>query len=847
MAKTSTTQAYDSSSIQTLRFPDDIRSSPGMFIGSTDGYGLWVLIREMLDNAIDEFLAGRGSSVRLHVQDGEYWVLDDANGIPQGIQKHVQHINGKDVTIKTPTMQAVFGELHTSGKFHSEAYKISRGTHGIGVKATNALSKFLNIFTFYEGQWYSIAFKKGKIVQAVEKCKAPKLWDGSTATRGTLLHMAPDLTVFSAKSFPSSLTIEWAEIAALLSPGFKVVVSSPKGKKEFFSDKGPSEFVTRFIEKHNLMGERQMFEYKSELADVIIGFTNHDGCSVRGFVNGLSQAQGGKHVESVTGALYAGLKPFIKTKKVKEDGKVKEVPSFKEADLKEGLVGMVNMYLHKATYSSQDKARLSDDRAGEPFEQLLEVATKKFFQDNKALANRLCERAAQMNALKQKFTLSKAAAKALNGLRRNGLPAKFASWDLKTKAQDRELYIVEGDSAGGTVKKARFSYQGILPLKGKIFNALKDATGKTLESEEILNILAAIGYDVNAADPYAKLQVGKIVCLADPDSDGPFVGETKIRVRRADDGDLGAQPHEVEIQTLVGVTGAIQFEVPVWTGTKEIWASATAELVRHVDTLVALEIAGTKYKVSEDHKFLVHANTPAMRGRPQAASKFENLVFVRAADLHIGDRVFMPSNNGSRQPNEADKFTKLGFAPVSKLRIQKLSEPIPVYCLQVPNHHQFILPSGIVSSNCHINSLLLALFYRYLPDLFERGMVYIADAPEFYSLYKGQLVYGDSLSEVQNLLKKKCKAPDSTAIRHVKGYGELDEDLVKIMVMDPKTRKLIRIKAIETEDKVEFASLMNEDVAYRRSLLGLPEDAESEEKVSAKAKTAVNTKVKEAA
>ena len=228
---------------------------------------------------------------------------------------------------------------------------------------------------------------------------------------------------------------------------------------------------------------------------------------------------------------------------------------------------------------------------------------------------------------------------------------------------------------------------------------------------------------------------------------------------------------------------------------------------------------------------------------------FENLAFVRAADLRIGDRVYMPSNNGSRKANEADKFTKLGFAPVSKLRVQKLSgAPQPVYCLQVPNYHQFILPSGIVSSNCHINSLLLALFYRYLPDLFERGMVYIADAPEFYSVYKGNLVYGDSLSEVQGLLKKKCKAPDSVAIRHVKGYGELDEDLVKIMVMDPATRKLIRVKAIESEDRVDFVSLMNEDVKYRRNLMGIPEEAEPEEKAAPKGKTAVNKKVeKEAA
>ena len=640
-----TQQAYDSTSIQTLRFPDDIRSSPGMFIGSTDNYGLWVLIREMLDNAIDEFLAGRGSEVHLHVQDGEYWVLDDANGIPQGVQKYVQRINGKDVTIKTPTLQAVFADLHTSGKFHTEAYKISRGTHGIGVKATNALSKFLNVYTFYEGQWYSIAFRKGKIVQDVAKCTAPKKWDGTTARKGTLLHMAPDLTIFSESSFPSRLTIEWAEIATLLSPGFKVIISSPKGRKEFLSDKGPSEYVTRFVEQHNLLGERLMFEFKSELADVIVGFTNYDGCSVRGFVNGLSQSQGGKHVESVTGALYAGLKPFIKMKKIKEDGKTKEVPVFRESDLKEGLVGLVNMYLHKATYSSQDKSKLSDDRAGDPFEQMLEEEARKFFSENKAMANRLCERAAQMNSLKQKFTLSKQAAKALNGLRRNGLPAKFASWDPDTKAKDRELYIVEGDSAGGTAKKARFEYQGILPLKGKIFNALKDTTGKTLESDEILNILAGIGYDVNATDPYAKLQVGKIICLADPDSDG-----------------------------------------------------------------------------------------------------------------------------------------------------------------------------------CHINSLLLSLFYRYLPDLFERGMVYIANAPEFYSVYKGSLVYGNSLSYVQGLLQKKLKAPESTSVRHVKGYGELDEDMVRVMVMDPNTRSLIRIKAIEAEDRVEFVSLMNDDVPYRRKLMGIPDE-----------------------
>jgi DNA gyrase/topoisomerase IV subunit B len=818
------TPVYDSSSISTLRFPDDVRTNPGVFIGSVDASGLWVTVREPLDNAVDEHLAGRGTSVHLHVDaDGSYWVSDDAGGIPQGIKTHVAHINGKDVTVKTPTMQAIFGELHTSGKYHSEAYKVSRGTHGIGVKATNATSEYFDVWTFYKGKWYSIAFERGVIKRRVAECKAPKLWTGKAATKGTHIHFKPDAKIFSVKSFEAKVAVEWAELAAYLTPGFKVTLSSPKGERSFFSDKGPTEYVERMMEKSKCDGaEPIMFQYKSELADVIVAFTNHDGFAVRGFTNGLSQSQGGKHVDSVSGALYAALKPWIKTKKVLSDGKKKEVPAFKEGDLREGMMGLVNLYMHKATYSSQDKTRLTDDRAGEPFEALLEVSATQFFnssKEHKALALRLCERATKMNELKTKFVMSKKAATKLNAMRRGGLPAKFASWDSRTKIADRELFIVEGDSAGGTVKEARFPYQGVLPLKGKIMNALKDLTGKTLESIEIISILAAIGFDVNAADPYAKLTVGKIICLADPDPDGPFVGETVIRYKHQKM--WGDDPKTAIIQDLETLKEG--FEVPVWTGDKEVWVPATARLERNVDTLVALEIAGTKYKVTEDHKWLVHQNTQAMRGRPCTQSRFPDLVFVRSADLKIGDRVFLPAYNGSKKPADADKYTKLGYAPVSKMRVQKLSEPVPVYCLTVPEHHSFILPSGIVSSNCHINSLLLTLFYRYLPDLFERGMIYVMNAPEFYAVHKGQVMIGDTLSMVQNKLEK-AGAPN-VSVRHVKGYGELPAPLMRLMCMDPATRRLIKIKAIDNDDRTDFIRLMNDDVAYRRDMLNLPKTA----------------------
>lgn len=817
---------YSSEHIETLRFPDDIRANPGMYISSVDASGLWVTVREPLDNAIDEHVAGRGQSVVLHIdEDGSYWVLDDADGIPQGIKTHKQHINGKDVLIKTPTMQAIFAELHTSGKFRSDAYKVSRGTHGIGVKATNATAEYLEVFTCYKKKWYTIAFKKGVLKTPVKECKAPVRWDGKKVAKGTLIHFKPDATLFTVKSFPKSVAVEWAELATYLTPGFKVTLSSKVGSRDFYSEKGPTEYIEKTMEKLGCAGERVMFQYNSELADVIVAFTNYDGFKVTGYTNGLSQSSGGKHIESVTGALYAALKPWIKTKKITRDKKKVEVPAFREADLKEGLVGLVNMYLHKATFSSQDKAKLSDDRAGAPFEAMLEVAATAFFKENKALAQRIADRATKMNELKSKFTMSKAAASKLNSLRRNGLPAKYAAWDSRTKVEDRELFIVEGDSAGGTVKAARFPYQAVLPLKGKIMNALKDVNGKTLESEEILNILAAIGFDVNATDPYAKLAAGKIILLADPDPDGPFVADTMIDCKFDNDGDLGAERNTVTIAKLLHHTlNGNTFRVPVWTGTEQIWAPATAHLVRNVSTLVALEIAGTKYRVSEDHKWLVHATPPAMRGRPSTESRFPGLVFVRAADLKIGDRVFMPAANGSRSAAECDKWTKHGFAPVSKMRVQKLGEPWPVYCLTVPNHHSFILPSGVVSSNCHINSLLLTLFYRYLPDLFERGMVFVANTPEFYAIYKEQLALGDTLSAAQEKLKA-LGAPASTTVHHIKGWGEIDESLMRLLAMDPQTRRLIKIGAIENEDRVDFVRLMNDDVEYRRDMLGLPKNA----------------------
>lgn len=509
---------YDSSSIETLRYPENVRMSPAMYIGGTDAHGLFVILRELADNAVDEYLAGRNKFAAIKIDaDGSYWVQDGGSGVPQGTKTIDINVNGKSIKSKMPTMQAVFGEMHTSGKFRSEAYAVSIGSHGVGVKGTNATSEYFEVFTQYEGKWYTIAFKKGKLTSPVATTKAPKSpITGKVMTKGTLVHFKPDRSIFSVKSFPPSMLVEWAQMQAYLNPGLKVVVqvASKQGTrtKTLFSEKGPREYIEKQLKATESIAEEDYFEYKGDLAHAVIAFSNADGFQVKGFTNGLANAQGGKHVDSVASALYQALAEYAGAKQ-----------KFTAHDFRDGLLGIVNAKLHKASFTSQDKARLADDRMGKDFEALVAAEAVKFFKANKAMAKRLCERATKINALKTQFKASKAVATALNKVKKLGLPPNYAPAHRTVPVKDRELFIVEGDSAAGGFRRVRQKHQALLPLSGKIMNCLRAKGDKALLSKAIVSIMAAIGFDPKQEDPLKKLQVGKVIFLADADPDGSHI------------------------------------------------------------------------------------------------------------------------------------------------------------------------------------------------------------------------------------------------------------------------------------------------------------------------------------
>lgn len=643
--------SYDSSHIEVQSGLLGVRKNASMYMGSTGVDGVWKFVGELLDNAVDEHLAGRNKAVMLHIdKDGSYWVLDQGSGIPQGIKEIHMHVNGKDVVNKMPTMQAIFGELHTSGKYRSDAYKNSIGTHGIGSKGTNATAEYFEVFTFFKGSWYTVGFKKGKLTTPVAKLKkAPKGPNGTPLKGGTCIHAKPDPTIYSVKAFPASYATEWAEMTSYLNPGFGIILSSAKGKKQYLSKKGASEYVDKRIEK--LKAERivkPLFEFKSDVGDVVLAFTTAENPDLRGFTNGLHNKEGGTHVSSATDGLYDGLcKHLVKVGKEKlvyakqKKGEKGKKTIFKVSDLKEGLVGLVNAKLHKAEFSSQDKSRLTDARMGKDFLALVVEASMKFFKEHPKVAILLAERAGKLAALKQNFTMSKKAASELNKLKKNGLSAKFVP-PSEGKPSEREIFIVEGESAGGPAKNARYRNQGVLPIKGKILNVIKEKGDKAMSSEDILNILAAIGYDPKASDPLSKLSTGKIIFLADPDPDGH-----------------------------------------------------------------------------------------------------------------------------------------------------------------------------------HINCLLLGLPYKFLPEAFERGMVYVAKTPEYYAIHKGQMYTADGARALR-LKMDKAKVPASVQPIHIKGWGEINPSVMRILAMNPATRTLVRIAPLKDSDS-EFRNLMSESPEARRKLAGYVE------------------------
>jgi DNA gyrase subunit B len=506
---------------------EKIQAKPTLYIGPTDEAGVFTLLRECMDNAVDEARAGRNDTIRIYIEgpQGPFYVQDAGVGIPVGIHKKM----------KISTLTHVLTNLQSSGKMKAGvAYKSAVGTHGVGIKATNALSKEFEVWTHRKdaGGWHYTSFAQGVEKQKVKKVKErPGIGKLKLAVEhGTVIKFTPDPKFFGKAKLNYKDVARWARMTSYMNPGLKIIMHADGKQKEWKSKDGIKDYLNERVEKlgANLFSKKTIF-HNSGTMEMILAFSDVEGSQVEFFTNTVRNVEEGVHADDVYKALFDSLKPHMKVKEPKKTKKGKKKKAegskypFTPTDLRDGLLGLVNYKIDAPQFDSQTKEKLVDGRVkGACYEEAIQVFTD-FWKDNSKLAKDLIARATLLREKTSDFLKDKKLLKNV-GAAKKAVSSKLAPVVGRTPPEERELFIVEGDSAGGGCKRARDkSYQAVYPMKGKPLNVMEAKQDKINNNAEVTGLLAAIGADEKGKKGVPAILYGKLIIMADPDVDGSHI------------------------------------------------------------------------------------------------------------------------------------------------------------------------------------------------------------------------------------------------------------------------------------------------------------------------------------
>ncbi|MDR1104496.1 MAG: DNA topoisomerase (ATP-hydrolyzing) subunit B [Endomicrobium sp.] len=506
--------SYNASNIQILEGLEAVRKRPAMYIGSTGSQGLHHLVYEVVDNSIDEVLAGfcKNIDVTIHV-DSSITVLDDGRGIPVDPHPDPKY---KGVS----ALEIVLTKLHAGGKFDKNSYKVSGGLHGVGVSCVNALSDSMEVEVYRNGKVYKQSYSKGKPLGPVKEF-------GTTDQRGTKVTFHPDAEIFSVMTYSFDILANRLRELAFLNAGTHIRIADERNDKEHIFDYegGIKTFVQYLNTNKNVINKEPIyFEKEKEGVEVAIAMQYNDSYNeqIFTFVNNINTIEGGTHLSGFRSALTRSVNEYIKKNEI---SKVKDLKLSGE-DVREGLTAVISTKVPNPQFEGQTKTKLGNSEVEGITQSIVGDALTTFLEENPGIANQILEKA--INAAEAR----EAARKARELTRRKGaldstsLPGKLADCSEKDP-QKTELFIVEGDSAGGSAKQGRDrSFQAILPLRGKILNVEKSRLTKVLANEEIRTLITAIGAGVGKDEQdfnIDKARYHKIIIMTDADVDGAHI------------------------------------------------------------------------------------------------------------------------------------------------------------------------------------------------------------------------------------------------------------------------------------------------------------------------------------
>lgn len=500
---------YGANQIQILEGLEAVRKRPGMYIGSTSARGLHHLVYEVVDNSIDEALAGYCTHIEVTIhKDNSITVTDNGRGIPVDM-----HESGK------PAVEVVLTVLHAGGKFGGSGYKVSGGLHGVGVSVVNALSTNMEVKVKRDGKIHEITFEKGVT-------KEPLKVVGRTDETGTLVHFVPDAEIFDETVYDYDTLRHRLRELSFLNRGITIILTDERPEEvrqeTFYFEGGISSFVEHLNRNKEVINPEPVYfngTKDTTVVEIALQYNTSYSENIYSFVNNINTEEGGTHLAGFKSALTRAANDFARRQgiiKNNEDNLVGE-------DIREGLTCVISIKLREPQFEGQTKTKLGNSEVRGIVDSIVSEGLSEYFEENPVISKKIIEKSIMASRAREAARKARELTRRKNALEVSSLPGKLADCSVKDPEQ-AEIYLVEGDSAGGSAKQGRDRrFQAILPLRGKILNVEKARLDKILNNGEIRTMITAFGSGIGSEFDITKRRYGKIIIMTDADVDGAHI------------------------------------------------------------------------------------------------------------------------------------------------------------------------------------------------------------------------------------------------------------------------------------------------------------------------------------